>query len=176
MARTRVFVDTNVILEAVRTGCWAALCSRYSVETVDRCIEEVRTGDPYDTSRVQVSDDLLGPSQLVRHAVSAAEVGALVLAFPRCQGLDAGELHLLAHLHAHENPADVLVLLSTADRAALVSASVLGWGDRLEALEPLAQQAGAGKSRLAQLKRHYSRTWLEQARTQIALDRLQGRI
>jgi len=42
--RPRVFVDTNIILEAVRTGCWMALTTTFSIETVEKCIEEALTG------------------------------------------------------------------------------------------------------------------------------------
>ncbi|MBO4123014.1 hypothetical protein J5T34_19995 [Cupriavidus gilardii] len=45
MAKVRVFVDTNIILEAFRTGCWAAICERYAIETVEKCVEEALTGD-----------------------------------------------------------------------------------------------------------------------------------
>ena len=33
-----VLVDTNVIIEAHRTGAWAALVGGYSVETVEECV------------------------------------------------------------------------------------------------------------------------------------------
>lgn len=59
MEKTRVFVDTNVILEANRVGCWTSICNRYSVETVEKCIEEVLTGNPDDPNRVHVDRDTL---------------------------------------------------------------------------------------------------------------------
>jgi len=164
MSRTRVFVDTNVILEAVRTNCWKPLCSRYAVETVDKCVEEARTGDPYDTSRIQVPDTLLVPALLTSHAVERAQIAALVLTYPVCTGLDAGEQHLLAHLHTRERLQGVQVLLSTADRAAVTSASAIGWIDSLVALEAMAQQSGVGRKQIDQLKRHYRNQWLEHAR------------
>ncbi len=164
MSRTRVFVDTNVILEAVRTNCWKPLCSRYAVETVDKCIEEARTGDPYDTSRIQVPDTLLASTLLTSHAVDRAQIAELVLTYPVCTGLDAGEQHLLAHLHTRERRRGVQVLLSTADRAAVTSATVIGWIDYLVALEAMAQQSGVGRKQIDQLKKHYRNDWLEQVR------------
>jgi hypothetical protein len=35
MPKARVFVDTNIILEAFRTGCWTSICEQYAVETVE---------------------------------------------------------------------------------------------------------------------------------------------
>ena len=39
-----VLVDTNVIIEAHRTGTWAALAGAYAVETVEDCVTETQTG------------------------------------------------------------------------------------------------------------------------------------
>jgi hypothetical protein len=35
-----VFVDTNVIIEAHRTGCWKALAASYDIHTVEAVREE----------------------------------------------------------------------------------------------------------------------------------------
>ena len=37
-------LDTNVILEAYRSGSWPALAGGYDVETVEACVTETRTG------------------------------------------------------------------------------------------------------------------------------------
>ena len=42
--RGTVLVDTNVILEAHRTGSWGALTGGYAVETVEDCVTETQTG------------------------------------------------------------------------------------------------------------------------------------
>ena len=46
MARHRgtVLVDTNVILEAHRTGSWRALTGGYAVETAEDCVTKTQTG------------------------------------------------------------------------------------------------------------------------------------
>lgn len=59
MTKTRVFVDTNVILEAFRTNCWAAICEHFAIETVEKCIEEALTGDPTERGRVDVPPEEL---------------------------------------------------------------------------------------------------------------------
>ena len=42
--RGTVLVDTNVILEAQRTGSWQSLTGGYAVETVEDCVTETQTG------------------------------------------------------------------------------------------------------------------------------------
>jgi len=44
MPGKRVFVDTNVIIEAHRVGCWNALCGSFSIETVEKCLQEATSG------------------------------------------------------------------------------------------------------------------------------------
>lgn len=45
MPQARVFVDTNVILEAIRSRRGTAITTRFAVETVEKCVEETLTGD-----------------------------------------------------------------------------------------------------------------------------------
>lgn len=104
-----------------------------------------------------------------RHAVGRRELARLVLSHPECQGLDDGELHLLAWLHEHGLLPDALILVSTADKAAIVAAGRLGWLDSLTSLEYLARQAGVNRSRLDHLARHYRAGWLDEIRMKIRL-------
>ena len=34
MTKTKVYVDTNVILEAFRINCWSAICQNFAIETL----------------------------------------------------------------------------------------------------------------------------------------------
>lgn len=68
-ARVRVFVDTNVILEAFRVGCWSSLATTFSIETVEKCVEEALTGDPTDPRHVAVDRDVLVAGLSARHPV-----------------------------------------------------------------------------------------------------------
>ncbi len=56
MAKQRVFVDTNVIIEAFRTHCWSAICGRYAVETVTSVVAEALAGDPSEPGYVVVDE------------------------------------------------------------------------------------------------------------------------
>jgi len=134
MPKARVFADTNVILEAFRIACWTAICEHYSVETVEKCIEEALTGNPDDSGRVRVDAAALTAGLAARHPVGKHELVSLVLDHPEFQGLDDGELHLLAWLHANALLSKVLVLVSTADKAAIVATGRLGGLDSLVSL------------------------------------------
>jgi hypothetical protein len=169
MTKPRVFVDTNVILEAFRTGCWAAICERFAIETVEKCIEEALTGDPTEPGRVDVpSDELIGGLS-ARQAVTKKELATFALTHPESQALDDGELHLLAWLHANGLLSKVMVLLSTADKAAIVATGRLDGLDALVSLEHLAQNSGATKGQLASLQHHYRNAWLDEIKSKVRL-------
>ncbi len=167
MPRTRVFVDTNVILDAFRTGCWATICQRYAIETVEKRIEETLTGDPDDPRRIHVERGGLTAGLAACHAVGKRELAALVLDHPESHGLDDGELHLLACLHARGLLPHVLVLMSAADKAAIVATGRLGGLDSLVSLERLAQDAGVTRGRIDNLALHYRSAWFDEIRFKV---------
>lgn len=169
MTKRRVFIDTNIILEAFRTGCWTAICNSFAIETVDKCVEEALTGDPADPGHVHIDREMLVGGLAGRHAVGKRERAALVLSHPECQGLDDGELHLLAWLHAHGLLPDALVLVSTADKAAIVATGRLGWLDSLTSLEHLVQQSGVAQVQVDSLARHYRTGWLDEIKVKVRL-------
>ena len=169
MAKTRVFIDTNIIIEAFRTGCWTAVCNKFDIETVDKCIEEVLTGNPDDPGHVHIDRDALLEGLAGRHQVGKLELANLVLSHPSCQGLDDGELHLLAWLHAQGLLPNALILVSTADKAAIVSTGKIGWLDSLTSLEHLANESGVTHGQINSLARHYHTGWLDEIRIKIRL-------
>ncbi|MGA8260203.1 MAG: hypothetical protein WB783_08330 [Arenicellales bacterium] len=74
-------MDTNVIIEAIRMHCWHALCGHYRIETVEKCVEEARTGDAYRPGYVEVEDrDLRG--RLVARKVGNGELADIALREP----------------------------------------------------------------------------------------------
>src|SRR5687768_15427494 len=91
-----VLVDTNIIIEAVRIGCWSALTAHFSMQTVEKCCEEARTGEAHRRNYVEVSEKVLREALNV-HQVSKLELAELDLRDPEAFRLDAGERHLWAH-------------------------------------------------------------------------------
>ena len=169
MAKTRVFIDTNIIIEAFRTGCWVAICNKFAIETVDKCVEEALTGNPDDLGRVHIDRDALLEGRADRHQVGKLDLAKLVLSHPSCHGLDDGEQHLLAWLHSQDLLPNALVLISTADKAAIVATGNIGWLDPLTSLEHLADKSGVRSAQISTLARHYRTGWLDEIRVKIRL-------
>lgn len=80
--------------------------------------------------------------------------------------LDAGELHMMAWLHANPTEA-VLTALSTADRAAVKATFVLELLERVTSLQELARTAGVGRNQLKKLHDHFLEDWLGKVRMQL---------
>lgn len=169
MEKVRVFVDTNVIIESFRIGCWGAICNHLAVETVEKCVEEALTGDATEPGRVNVPHDILIKGLSARHNVTKKELAHFALDHPNCPALDDGELHLLAWLDARGLMSQAMIMLSTADTAAVVATGRLHGLDMLVSLEQMAHKSGATKAQLAELKPHYRTQWLNQIRLKVHL-------
>ena len=148
-------------------GVWRAISQRYAVETVEKCIEEALTGDPDEPRRIHVEMNDLVAGLAARHAVSKRELAALAIHHPECQGLDDGELHLLAWLRANDLLPHVYVLVSTADKAAIVATGRIGGLDSLVSLEQLAQDSGVTRLQINSLARRYRSNWLDEIRFKV---------
>lgn len=103
------------------------------------------------------------------HPVTRKELAALVLAHPSCGTLDDGEKHLLAWLLANKLLPSAIVVVTTADKAALVASHGLGWLDCAVSLEDLARRAGVGRANLDALALQYREDWLSSIKTKIRM-------
>lgn len=149
-----VLVDTNVIIEAFRTNCWRAVTTYFVVETVQKCEEEARTGDPQlRPGYVKVDDKALRAGLHKIHPVSDGERASFALTDTKSFGLDAGERDLLAHALTRKDA----WLIVSADKAAIYATLRLGWRQRIIALESAAKANGAQPK----LKGHFGENWLE---------------
>jgi len=155
-----VLVDTNIIIEAVRTRSWNALTSSFTLETVGKCLEEARTGDPMRRDYVPVDDKALGGLSKV-NPVTPLELMSLAVALTTADELDAGERELFAHALRRKDA----WIATCADRAALLAAFKLGWMERMVSLESLVHFAGARPD----LKPHFGERWLSEVRTAFLL-------
>jgi hypothetical protein len=169
MRKVRVFADTNVILESFRTGCWTAISTSFSIETVEKCVEETLTGNPGDPRHIAVPPADLKAGLAGLHTVTRRELATLVLSHSSSSTLDDGEKHLFAWLFANRLLPSPVVLVTTADKAALVASNDLGWLDCMISLEDLARKAGVGRSNLGALALQYRDDWLSGIKTKIRL-------
>jgi hypothetical protein len=158
-----ILLDTNIIIEAVRTRCWNALAGHFTVETVEKCLEEALTGDPLRPGYVQIDPAQLKKGVSKSYPVSSIETMRFALAHPVADELHPGERELLAHAMGRKDE----WLASCADRAAVRAAFALGWIERVVSLEALAHASGVRPA----LKFHFTERWLSDVRTAFFLER-----
>ena len=158
----RVIVDTNVIIEAHRTGCWNTIAGYFAIETVEKVIEETQTGAQNRAPETLIDEAKLRAS--IRHIANITDEmrAKFHQTFPQAL-LDPGERDLL--IYAGTLSAGEAWLLNSPDMAAIRHAHSRGWLDRLVSLEAL---NGRLKGKLgATLRDNYSEQWLSVRRTRL---------
>ena len=158
-----VLIDTNVILEASRTGSFRALSGAYQIETVDKCMEETQTGVQYRRRNIPVDIDELQNSLQKIHTPTNIERAKLSVDLGGLS-LDEGEYMLWAHAYSRNDD----WILCGPDKASLRCGVRLGLSDRLISLEKLLN-AISFRPRTG-LKKAYTTNWHESTMAQILLD------
>lgn len=146
-----VLMDTNVIIEAHRTRCWRAVVNAFHVETVEKCCEEVATGDRRRADYVEVDVEAMRRSITV-HPVSLLELAVLETRLTEPDRIDPGEKHLFAHALKRTGSWYV----GASDRGAVRAGHELGFLERFVSLEALARLVGSAP----QLRNHFTERWL----------------
>lgn len=165
---TVVLVDTNVIIESVRKGCWNALTGGLRVETVEECRDEAGRGDRGRAGYVAVTEVHLQRLAQV-HAVTELERAVFGLSYADAANMDPGERDLFTHAYERAGKGDEVWILCSPDRACIRAAVALGWADRIRSLEVLANAVGARPS--PPLAGHFGERWLSDFRTACLLGR-----
>lgn len=172
MSRIRVFVDTNIISEAYRTGHWKAICNHFTIETVEACVTEALAERRQPTPRSeQIPGNAFSHKLITRRRVVSRDranwklrLAGLEPEYRHDGDLGDGERDLLAWLGAHEPPSDNL-LLATADRLALEFAHQLGWSEYTTSLEEMIRQTGRRPP--SNFRKHYRKNWLLKVRSDL---------
>lgn len=163
----RLLVDTNVIIEAVRTGCWRRITGQLEIESVEACRREALAGSESSIrGYVRVSEDDLARLYTV-HRVDAVMRASFKLAYEHADALDLGEHDLLALAHAHPDREWALI---SPDKAAIRAAVALGIGDCMMSLEDLVGEVGARPK--PALRPQFTSKWLVSFRSRIKLESL----
>jgi len=147
-----LLVDTCVIIEAHRVGCWNAISKNFRLETVEMCMIEAQTGQ---AQRIHppVTDEQLRAAFSEVYEVSDLERAQFATDGPDdAPDLDAGELDLWIHALQRE---DVWYLCGP-DTASMQFGCLVGKQNQLEALETVLSIIGMTKP----LKQHYEAKWL----------------
>lgn len=162
--KQRVLVDTNVIIEAHRTGCWNTIANYFAVETVQKVIEETQTGAQNRSPETLIDEKTLRATMHHVYDVTDQMRAKFHEAFPGAL-LDDGERDLL--VYAGTLPVGEAWLLNSPDMAAIRHAYSRGWLDRLVSLETVNSHL---KGKLnANLRDNYSEQWLSVRRTRLIL-------
>lgn len=164
MAKRPVLVDTNVILEAHRTGTWRALRGGHPLETVEVCIVETQTGAQNRRPEQRIDEAGLRADFTAVHPVSDQERALAFMQAETLSFLDAGERDLWCHALART---DAWVLCGP-DTASLRLGVKLGLRDRLVALETLLDEVGHRPK--VPLRRNYTTAWQRDTLAKIALE------
>jgi hypothetical protein len=159
-----VFVDTNVIIEAHRTGCWQAPAASYDIHTVEAVREESLRRPKGDIDYIPI-DEAVFDGNVTVHAVSDTERARAIIEYPELAHLDEGEKDMLACLYS---AGISVMLLTTGDTAAIRMACQLGFADQLCALETLARKG----SIQTDLKSWYTSKHLSIVKARCMLDNL----
>lgn len=161
-------MDTNVILEAHRTGSWRTLASRYRLETVEDCVIETQTGAQSRRPDQRINEAGLRSALRAVHAVGALDRAQAVLRDERLAMLDAGERALWSHALGRT---DAWVLCGP-DAASLRIGVHLGLRDRLVALEALLTDVGFKPG--TPLRRNYTKAWHAERLARLAVEEGRG--
>ena len=158
-----VLVDTNVILEAHRTGCWAPISQYFDLHTVDKVIEETQTGFQNRSIEQTIDEAALRASFSNIATINNVQRATFNLAHNH-PTLDDGEGDLLVYAVSLPN---TVWFLNSPDMAAVRFVHGRGWIDRLVSLEVMASHL---KARLgADLRNNYTERWLSGKRTNLIL-------
>ena len=160
--RGTLLVDTNVILEAYRTGSWRALTGGYRVETVEDCVTETQTGFQRRRPERQIDEAELRKRLATVHVVTDLQYSVLAIRAGDIV-LDRGEALLWAHALGRDDD----WILCGPDRASLRCGVRLGLRDRLVSMEGLLDDVG--HRRATPLRNAYTRRWHERTVGELVL-------
>ncbi|MFA6568544.1 MAG: hypothetical protein WCS96_10055 [Victivallales bacterium] len=159
-----IFMDTNVIIEAERAGILKHLAGHYeNLTTVEKCVEELNTGNKTAPDYVPVDTEFVKGSMSVKQ-VSQKETIELLLKLNNEVTVHDGEKELLAHINGQNVK---IFYICSPDRACIIAAGKLGLIDKVISLENLTESCGIKNSKL---RNHFSKKWLQDFKTKLALE------
>lgn len=157
-----ILVDACVIIEAHRTGTWAALHKGFALETVETCIVEAQTGKANRINQQILDADLRKCFQSV-YAVTDLERAVHAANFEGdMPALDAGELDLWIHALQRDD----VWFLCGPDRASMKFGCQVGQKEKLVSMEQALSMLNVGTSNI---KGHYQERWLSDVKVKFTL-------
>lgn len=160
-----LLLDANVIIEAHRTGCWAAIARYFALHTVEKVIEETQTGYQNRDPETLINEASLRSAFTYVADVDDTQRVSFNLAYQH-PALDDGERDLSVYALTLTEP---VWWINGPDIALLRFAHRAKWIDRLVSLESMVANT---KARLRHdLRENYTERWLSVKRTNLLLGR-----
>ena len=159
-----VLVDTNVLIEAHRTGCLAAIAGAFSLHTVEAVIVETQTG--FHLRRKTQTIDEKWLRDHMRHIAAVSDEQLFVFDEQHGEvGLHDGEKALV--IYAETLMGKDVWYLNSPDKATVRYAISRGWSDRLISLEAMCERVGVRPKE--SFAGNFTERWLGQAKTDLTL-------
>jgi hypothetical protein len=162
MPKEILYVDTCVVIEAVRTNCWNAVAGHFEIRTVEAVSQELTKKPAIVHSYVKVDMNTFQKQS----SIEKCPHQELLQAGSKSQRIwepDKGEQDLLAHVFCLQS-AELLV--TTGDGLAVNVACALGLSDSLISLEEVAEKCG----QRPKLNYWFTKSWLQNQKTSFLLD------
>jgi hypothetical protein len=163
MSSARLLMDSNAIIDSHTFKCWKTLHKNYSVETVQKCVEECVSGANRLKKVPIVEIDLISQLSAPPHPVDnqmRAELAARIGGVP----MDDGERDLMAFVITQDPKA---LIVCGPDKALVRAAARLKLLDNIVSLEQAA--VAVGWSRKFRWDDKNTTSWLRQTKTQVLL-------
>lgn len=160
-----VLLDTTAIIEAHRQGIWEPIVNGFRLATVEKCIEEIDTGNLVAGERLEIDTGRLRMEMTVCQVDDATMAAAVLSSEGKLQILHDGEKELIAYA----TNVNGIFYISSQDRACVRVGAKMGLLDRFVSLEEIAE--AVGRKRLP-LPWHYTKKWLSDVRTACRLEEL----
>lgn len=154
-----ILVDTNAIKEAHNQNCWNALKNRYSLHTVQECIDEATRTSKRGRRLVNREAEDLAKDFARVETISDLARAKLMLEIGNRNDVDAGERDLLAYACSLVRQ---VWWLCGPDNGTVHAMRTLKLFERMVSLEAIGQACGHNFSNLPQ---NYSERWLSNHRT-----------
>lgn len=155
-----MLVDTNVIIESHRVGCWKTLINHFEMDTVEKCVEECATGNQRGFNPVPVDVAAL-VNDVQPKKIGQKELNSLSICYSDAIYLDPGERHLLAYALTLKKT----FFVCSPDKMCVIVGAKLGILDFFVSLEELTNLSGAR----VQLRDNFKTRFMEKVRTDIKL-------
>lgn len=153
-----VLIDTNVILEAHRVGCWISLSQYFNLHTVEKVIEETQTGFQNRNPEQTIDQALLRKS--FNHVQTVTDLQVVEFDMTNTGTLlDDGEKQLIIYSQTIK---EKVWYLNSPDLASVKYSCQVGSQDRLISLESMIRRLDCKLKN--ELERNFTESWLSQSK------------